>query len=134
MSRTHTIRWPVGARLSAVQRFGGRLVGDVLALPRLSLVLAAILLVLAAALAVPRGGPGALFMVLICVVIATVIAELFAEPADRSWVLLFVVLAVVGREALMGAIDAALLSRGNRWYAPDEHIYIEHAATIWQTW
>lgn len=105
-----------------------------MALPRWSLVLAASLLVLAAALALPRGGPGALVMVVLCVVIATAIAELFAEPADRRWVLLFVVLAVVGREALTGAIDAALLSRGNRWYAPDEHIYIEHAATIWQVW
>ena len=48
--------------------------------------------------------------------------------------LLWVLLAVTARELLVGAIDVALLSRGAFWYAPDEHIYIEHAYSIWQHW
>ncbi len=110
------------------------LVDELRGLPRLASVLSLLLVIAACALSVPRGGVGAVVVVLASIVVALLFTRLIAEPSERRWVLLFALLAIAGREALMGAIDVALLSRGNVWYAPDEHIYIERAFAIWQHW
>jgi len=90
--------------------------------------------VIAAALALPRGGPGAALVVLVCVFVAMIVASLVADPSDQRWVLLFALVAITGREALMSGIDVILLSRGLRFYAPDEHVYLDHGYWLWQWW
>jgi len=109
-------------------------VHEVSELPRWAQAVAGALVIAACALSAPRGGAGAVLVVLASVVLALLVTWLVAAPSERRWVLLFALLAIAGREALMGAIDVALLSRGNVWYAPDEHIYIERAFAIWQHW
>jgi hypothetical protein len=111
-----------------------RVFADVSALPRWARLVAAVFLALACATAYPRGGIAAGVAAILCAAIVTAIAWAIADPADRRWVLLWVLLAMTVRELLVGAIDLALLRQGALWYAPDEHIYIEHAYAIWQHW
>jgi hypothetical protein len=117
-----------------VLRAPHRLIAEVAALPRWSRIVAAVLLVTAAALVFPRGGPVASGAAVLSAAVVIAIAWLVADPADRRWVLLWTVLAITAREVLVGVVDVALLSRGALWYAPDEHVYIEHAYALWQHW
>lgn len=121
-------------RIDSLLRAPRVLLAEVSALPRWSRLLAAVFLVAAWALAFPRGGPGAILVASLCIALVTIIAWVIADAADRRWVLLWVLLAITAREMLVGAVDVALLSRGNIWYAPDEHVYIDHARAIWQHW
>jgi len=118
----------------AALQSGHRLLAEVAALPRSSRVLVALFLLTALVAAFPRGGPGALVVILLCAAAAAVLAWVVADPRDRPWVLLWALLAIAAREALVGAIDAALLARDLRWYAPDERVYVEHAHGIWRHW
>jgi hypothetical protein len=121
-------------RADSVLRSSRELLAEMAALPAWSRVLAGIFLICAMALAIPRGGPIASMAALLCVALVTALAWKIAEPQDRRWVLLWSLLAITGREVLVGVVDVALLSRGNVWYAPDEHVYIDHARSIWQHW
>lgn len=120
--------------IDSVLRAPRRLIAEVASLPRWSRIVAAVLLVVAATLVFPRGGPVASGAAVLCAAGVIAIAWLVAGPADRRWVVLWTLLAITAREVLVGVVDVALLSRGALWYAPDEHVYIEHAYAIWQHW
>lgn len=97
-------------------------------------IVAVVLLLAAGLLVLPRGGPGAILVTVGSVVIVALVAWAVAAPADRPWVLAIAVLAILSRDALVGAIDDVLLAHGAQWFAPDEHIYIGRALAIWQHW
>jgi hypothetical protein len=107
---------------------------ELLALPRWVRLLAAFLFILACALAFPRGGAAATVVTFICVATVMAAALAIADPEDRRWVFVWTLLAITGREALVGAIDVVLLRRGALYYAPDETVYISHGYDIWQYW
>jgi hypothetical protein len=118
----------------SVLRRSQRLRADLAALPRWVRLSAGLLLVAACVLAFPRGGPVASIASVLCAGVVVVVSYLVADPADRRWVLLWTLLAITGREVLVGGVDVLLLRRGALWYAPDEHVYIEHAYALYQHW
>jgi hypothetical protein len=103
-------------------------------LPKWSLAAAALFQLAALAMAFPRGGVGAMLVALLGTAVVLTIASSVASPADRRWVLMWTLLAITARQALVGAIDIALLVRDLPWYAPDERTYVQHAHSVWQHW
>jgi hypothetical protein len=98
-------------------------------------LLGAALLLAACAAVFPRGGLAAVLLVPVSAIAAALLANVFVREEDRGLLIPIVVLAVLARDLLVGAVDTALLLRGGSLvYAPDEVTYLTAARALSAHW
>jgi hypothetical protein len=96
---------------------------------------AIVLLVIASASVVPRGGVIAIVFVVASAALIAYLAAAVAIPGDRVRLIAVALLAVLARDALVGGFDTLLyITTGAVTYAPDENTYLQAATMQVRHW
>src|SRR5688572_28110742 len=91
------------------------------ALPTWCKASAVVLFITACTLVVPRGGVPAVAGVALSAAAVILLAVRVTSPQELGWLIPVAILAILARDALVGALDVALLvTSGSAVYAPDE--------------